>query len=336
MAAAVAARMLAEAMRGTRHSARLPPHVPFTHYETSPRKLFNVRKKRKGQGKKPKKPIKVAPDDDDYLDFPFSSVASRSRLFSPGVPSATSLGLVPASEPETNPTSNEDPDNATVAQAILSTAFTQPTRDPDRSRRILQNNLAGVEAMQKHDLLFKEAWRLNPYDRRLSRNNLGQDIDKGKTKNSRIPMKPKSRRRVRARSQSVIAMQLGMLGPHFPPTPVSSRQDMPDLTAGPPTRENTPAPSLMSGPLMPPGWKAPTPVPTRQNTPHFEDSPVAGPSRHPGALEWEELTPVPTRPNTPQFDPGASAPLGSQANPFRLDMIEEEPMDVDMEFDPSK
>ncbi|KAK0495748.1 hypothetical protein EDD18DRAFT_1354249 [Armillaria luteobubalina] len=315
MAAAVAARMLAEAMRGTRHSARLPPHVPFTHYETSPRKLFNVRKKRKGQGKKPKKPIKVAPDDDDYLDFPFSSVASRSDC---------SL-LV-----------NEDPDNATVAQAILSTAFTQPTRDPDRSRRILQNNLAGVEAMQKHDLLFKEAWRLNPYDRRLSRNNLGQDIDKGKTKNLRIPMKPKSRRRVRARSQSVIAMQLGMLGPHFPPTPVSSRQDMPDLTAGPPTRENTPAPSLMSGPLMPPGWKAPTPVPTRQNTPHFEDSPVAGPSRHPGALEWKELTPVPTRPNTPQFDPGASAPLGSQANPFRLDMIEEEPMDVDMEFDPSK
>ncbi|KAK0216884.1 hypothetical protein IW262DRAFT_1298880 [Armillaria fumosa] len=337
MAAAVAARMLAEAMKGTRRSARLPPYVPFKNYETSPRKLFNVRKRRKGLGKKPRKPIKVAPDDDDYLDFPFSSVASRSGLFSAGGPSATSLGLVPTSEPATGPSSNVEPDNATVTQAIPSTASTQPNRDPDRSRRILQNDLAGVEAMQKDALLFKEAWRLNPYDRRLSRNNLGQDIDKGKTKNSRIPMKPKSRRRVRARSQSVIAMQLGMgLGSHFPPTPTSSHQNTPDLTAGPPTRENTPVPGLMSVPLMPSDWKAPTPVPTRQNTPQFEDGPVAGPSMHPGALEWRELTPVPTRPNTPQFEPGPSAPLGSRANPVRLDMIEEEPMDVDMEFDPSK
>ncbi len=92
----------------------------------------------------------------------------------------------------------------------------------------------------------------------------------------------------------------------------------------------------MAGPLMLPDWKAPTLVPTRQNTPQSEDGPVAGPSMHPGALEWRDLTPVPTRPNTPQFEPGPSAPLGSRTNPVKLGMIEEEPMDIDMEFDPSK
>lgn len=374
MAAAIAARMLAEAMMGTRHSARLPPYVPFQHYETSPRKMFNVRKKRKGKGKKPRKPIKVAPNDDDYLGFPFSSVASRAglfsadvpsatslgqvpaseqatvednaapnnatiaqtasrtSLFSAGVPSTTSLGLVPADEPATIPAGNSVPDNATVAQIIPPAAPTQ--RNPDR---VLQNNLEGAEAMQKAAELFAEAWTLDSYNRRLSRNDLGQNIDKGKMKNSRVPMKPKHRRRVRARSQSVIAMQLGMgLGPHFPCTPTSSRQNTPDLTAGPPTRENTPAPGPMAGPLMPPDWKAPALVPTRQNTPQSEDGPVAGPSMHPGALEWRDLTPVPTRPNTPQFEPGPSAPPGSRTNPVKLDMIEEEPMDIDMEFDPSK
>ncbi|KAK0475837.1 hypothetical protein IW261DRAFT_460936 [Armillaria novae-zelandiae] len=367
-----AARMLAEATMGTRrHSARLPPYVPFKLFETSPRKLFNVRKRRKGPGKKPKKPIKVAPDDDYYLDFPFSSIASRLKLFSAVVPSATSLEPVPASEQATDPVDNAESNNAAIAHtasqsgsfsadgplttslglvpagepatitagnvvpdhAIMAQAIPSK-RDPDRSRRLLQNNLEGAEAMQRDALLFKEALRL---DRRLSRNNLGQNMDKGKTKNSRIQMKPKHRTRVRARSQSVIAMQLGMgLGPHFPPTPTSSRHNTPDLTAGPPTRENTPAPGPMSGPLMLPDWEAPTPVPTRQNTPKIEDGSVAGPSMHPGALEWRELTPVPTRPNTPQFEPGPSAPLGSWANPVRLDMIEEEPMDIDMEFEPSK
>ncbi|PBK66142.1 hypothetical protein ARMSODRAFT_370883 [Armillaria solidipes] len=374
MAAAIAARMLAEAMMGTRHSARLPPYVPFQHYETSPRKMFNVRKKRKGKGKKPRKPIKAAPNDDDYLGFPFSSVASRTGLFSAGVPSATSLGqvlaseqatvednavpnnatvaqtasrtslfsagvplttslgLVPSDEPASIPAGDVVPDNATVAQIIPPAAPTQPNPD-----RVLQNNLEGAEAMQKAAELFAEAWTLDSYNRRLSRNDLGQNIDKGKMKNSRVPMKPKHRRRVRARSQSVIAMQLGMgLGPHFPRTPASSRQNTPDLTAGPPTRENTPAPGPMAGPLMLPDWKAPTLVPTRQNTPQSEDGPVAGPSMHPGALEWRDLTPVPTRPNTPQSEPGPSAPFGSRTNPVKLDMIEEEPMDIDMEFDPSK
>ncbi len=376
MASAITARMFAGATMGTRHSARLPPHVPFQHYETSPRKMFNVRKKRKGKGKKPRKPIKAAPDDDGYLDFPFSSVASRTGLFSASVPSATSLvqvpaseqvtvvdnaaldnatiaqtasqtslfsasvpsttplGLVSADEPATIPAGNAVPDNATVAQIIPPAAPTQRNSD-----RVLQNNLEGAEAMQKDARLFAEAWTLDSYNRRLSRNDLGQNIDKGKMKNSRVPMKPKHRKRVRARSQSVIAMQLGMgLGPHFPRTPASSRQNTPDLTAGPPTRENTPvpAPGPMAGPLMLPDWKAPTLVPTRQNTPQSEDGPVAGPSMHPGALEWRDLTPVPTRPNTPQFEPGPSAPLGSRTNPVKLGMIEEEPMDIDMEFDPSK
>ncbi|KAK0186477.1 hypothetical protein F5146DRAFT_1066059 [Armillaria mellea] len=372
MAAAVAARMVADARMGTRRSARLPPYVPFKLYETSPRKMFNVRKRRKAKGKNLRNPIKVAPNDDDFLDFPFSSVASRSGLFS-GVPSVTSLesipasgqatdlvdnaasnnttiaqtasrsglssaggasttslGLVPAGEPATIPAGNAASDNSTVAQVIPSPAFKHP--DPNRSLRVLQKNLEGAEAMQKDALLFEEAWTLNSYKRRLNRNSLSQIIDKGKMKNTRVSMKPKLRRRVRARSQSVIAMQLGMgLGPHFPPTPSSSRQSTPDLTAGPPTRQNTPAPGPMSGSLIFPG-----PVPTRQNTPQFEDGPVAGPSVYPGALEWRELTPVPTRANTPQSEPGPSAPLGSRANPVRLDMIEEEPMDIDMEFDPSK
>ncbi len=122
MASAITARMFAGATMGTRHSARLPPHVPFQHYETSPRKMFNVRKKRKGKGKKPRKPIKAAPDDDGYLDFPFSSVASRTGLFSASVPSATSLVQVPASE-QVTVVDNAALDNATIAQTASQTSL---------------------------------------------------------------------------------------------------------------------------------------------------------------------------------------------------------------------
>ncbi|KAK0199767.1 hypothetical protein DFS33DRAFT_1278228 [Desarmillaria ectypa] len=342
-----ATRMHTEVFKDRRRSNRLPPHVPFQFHETPLRKL----KSRKGKGKKYVKSIKVTKniedDDNDSSDTPSSSVASAKRLFSAGVASATSLGPVPASKRATMAAGKVVPKNATIRQSIRSISSTHPNLARSLTQ-ILKNNLAAAQSMDQEAEVFEEAFEtLDVFNRRLSRNKMAQNTDKGKMKNLRLSMEAKVEKhpkRVRARSQSVIAMQLGMgLGLCLPHTPAGSRRStpaLPDLSAGPPTRENTPAPGLMAGPSMQPGaldWRELTSdVPTRQNTPQFNSGPMAGPSVHRGAVQdWKELTPVPTRQNTPQFEAGPSAPPISRDNPFILDLIEEEPMDMDIEFDPS-
>ncbi|KAG7440742.1 uncharacterized protein BT62DRAFT_937712 [Guyanagaster necrorhizus] len=286
-------RLPNETLNSRRRSTRLLPHVPFKFYETPTRK----QKSKKRKAKKLFKSIRVeeVENDDDYSpDAPSSTM----NIFSAGVPSATSPGPVPAGERATIPTGMLK--NVTIRKNIHPGAPTTATHSDDSFTRVLQNNLAAAKAMEQEAELFEEAHRgLDPFNRRLSRNRMAQKTDKGKMKNSRISMEPKTqkyRKRVRARSQSVIAMQLGM-GLHLPRTPVGSRQ-------------NTPTPSDIS---------------TRENTP------VPGPSMHPGALD---LPLVPTRQNTPQVEAGPSVFPGSLNR--NLNQIEEESMDMDIEFDPSK
>ncbi|KAK0437768.1 uncharacterized protein EV420DRAFT_1486931 [Desarmillaria tabescens] len=334
-----ATRTFAEAYQGLRRSSRIGPHIDSRFYEPRTRKFNSSRRKRK-RFLKPIKVTKKVKDegDDDPSSTPSSSAPSAKRLFSSSVASAVSLGPVSAGKEATIPASDAGPKNVANRQSIQSTSSRNPILARS-STQVTRNNLAGAQSMEQEAPVFEEAFQtLNLFERRQSRNKMAHNTDKGKMKNMRVSLdakREKPRKRVRARSQSVIAMQLGMgLGP-LPHTPTGSRQNTPtlvDLFAGPPMRENTPVLGPVAGPSTQPGaldWRELTPdVPTRENTPQsFHAGPIA---------DWKELTPVPTRQNTPQVEAGPSAPPGSREKPFKLDLIEEEPMDIDVEFDSSK